>query len=856
MKLRILSGIAMLLSLAMVFTGCEDDESYTVSSTDIITTLQTVNATVTATSATITSMVLDLSGQSTTAYSAGVCYATTSDYSSATKVTGSLDDDGTLTTELTGLSTGVTYYYWTYVTLQSQLTLYSDVASFVTTDAAIATADASYDAVSATLSGTYTVETTSSDEVTKGILISLDESTLSESTLFTSDDETNSFSVSFTGLLPSLTYYYAAYLKVNSEEFYGDTKSFTTEDLETEFVDLGLSINWATINVGATSEEEAGGAYGYGDNTLFNTSTSVYDYVYEDIRGTEYDIATLYITEGYTPSQDEWEELISSTTQARSSVNGTYGYTFTSDGGESIFIPDGYYWTSTADPADSEHGVAVVVSSSGVEVSAANLWEDLAIRPVQTLSRAIDTDLLCKTWALDLDADGNSVYWDGPLYYYGTDDNWNSVTNGWTISGDTWNWCPIWAENTWICDAADFGTMTFNADGTVEVNDKSNGATYSGTYTVDTENYTITLVDAEILHLSNFDELVTNWSTSLKVLSLNEKGLQIAALRDNSDEGECLLVFNYVDNDLVGGNGSSLDVDNSKIIVGDLEGNGNLRIEIYNEYGSGTASDSPVSTDISFSENLAVTWTLSGVTLNDDAVGQYDAVMSFADAAWWPSYWGGTPKFDAIVTGDGTYTNFVEFTEDSEGVVVWVIDISGMASDIADLDAVSVTIDKIVTDQNIENLYTTVDCDNSKVLFNNKDGNGQDGRIELYNLYGDSASDPAVNPDDISFEGRMTVTFTISGIDGNTNGDYSSYKADLSYSDPDWWPSWWGGSVGSASVTGDGTYTVYGDTKISGEGLCEGAVVFTVELYDLWVDLVDTSKISVTIDEITTQTAD
>ena len=871
MKMKFITGIMALLTLCIVTACSDDDDDYSIYTGEIITTITSDAITVSATGATVTSTVLDLSEASTTSYSVGVCYSTSDDYSSATKVTGSLSD-GIVTTEITGLSTGVTYYYWTYVTLQSKVTKYSDVGTFVTTDADIATADAAKTAVTATLSGTYTVETTSSDEIVKGIYVGLDESTLSDSRLYTSDSESNSFSIAIEGLVPSETYYYQAYLQVNSEEFYGDVKSFTTDDYEIEFVDLGLSVSWATTNIGAISEEEAGGLFGYGDVSLFNTSTDVYDYVAEDIRGTEYDIATQYITEGFTPSQAEWEELISNTTQTYETVNGVAGYRFTADNGESIFLPVtgirtgddvssadaiGAYWSSTVDVADSEYGIALALNSSEVSVSSANLYKGLAIRPVQTLSRKLDTDLLCKTWALDLDASGSSIYWDGPLYYYGTDDSWNTVTNGWDISGDVWNWCPIWAENTWICDAADFGTMTFNSDGTVEVDDNSNGATYSGTYTVDADNYTITLSDAEILHLSNFDALVTNWSTDLKILSLNEKGLQIAALRDNSDEGECLLAFNYVDNDLVSGSGSTLEIDNSKIIIGDLEGNGNFRIEIYNEYGSGTASDSPLSdSDFTFSSNLAVTWTISGLTFNDDAVGQYDAVMSYADASWDPSYWGGTPKYDALVFGDGTYTNFVEVSYDAEGAVVWVIDIQNMATDIADLDAVSVTIDEVVLDQNISNLYTTLDVDNSKLLFNNKDGNGQDGRIELYNLYGDTASDPAVNIDDISFEGRMTVTFTISGIDGNTYGNYSSYSAALSYSDPDWWPSWWGGSVGSASVTGDGTYTVYGDTKTSGEGLCEGAVVFTIELYDLWIDLIDTSAISVTIDEITMQTAD
>lgn len=702
MKLRILSGVAMLLALAFATTSCDDDDDdFKIYTAKIITTIESTGISVTSTGATITSTIKDLSTQSTTAYAVGVAYATSDDSSAATKVTGSLGDDGeTVTTELTGLTPDVTYYYWTYVTLQSNTTYYSESSSFVTTDGAIATADAaSITEVSVKLSGTFTLEPSESDAVVKAFRISLDESTVAdEGRLFESADTTNSYSLTVDGLVPGQTYYFVAYSTVNSDEYIGDVKSFTTETQSYEFVDLGLSVKWATCNVGATESTKAGGLFGFGDITLFETSTNAGDYASADIQGTENDIAYLISTDYLTPTQEQWEELVENTTQTFS----TSGVTFTASNGNSIFLPFtgsregdettdedsfGGYWSSDIDEAEGEHAIALGFSSE-VTVSGASTYLGLAIRPVRT-------------------------------------------------------------------------------------------------------------------------------------------------------------------------SGATLAVDNSKILIGDLEGNGNFRIEIYNEYGS-TASDPGIDTDFSFSSNLAVTWTISGLTdnFNADAVGQYDAVMSYAAASWDPSYWGGTPKYDALVFGDGTYTNFVEVSYTAEGVVVWVIDVQNMATDITDLDAVSVTIDKIVTDQPSSNLYTTLDVDNDKVLFVNKDGNDQDGRIEIYNEYGDTASDPAVDTDDISFEGRMTVTFTISGIDGNTNGTYESYTAALSYSDPDWWPSWWGGSVGSASVTGDGTYTVYGDTKTSGEGLCEGAVVFTIELYDLWVDLVDTDAITVTIDEVTMQTAD
>lgn len=85
-----------------------------------------------------------------------------------------------------------------------------------------------------------------------------------------------------------------------------------------------------------------------------------------------------------------------------------------------------------------------------------------------------------KTWLLDLDADGVSKYFAGPLYFYGTDDSWESMAlykSGKsseeikTLLGieDTWNWEPDWKGNTWLMPEGDYGTMTFGLKGNATV---------------------------------------------------------------------------------------------------------------------------------------------------------------------------------------------------------------------------------------------------------------------------------------------------------------------------------------------------------------------------------------------------
>lgn len=866
MKTKILSGMAA-VSLVLMAAGCVE-ENYTAYTENIITKVETGSATVDATSAVLAGTVLDLSNAASASYTVGAVYSTAEDAISGTKVSGTLSEDGSVSTALTGLTVGQTYYYCTFVTLQSKLTMYGEVKSFVTTDSEIATADAAVKDYTVTLGGT--VDIPSEDKVVKGVKISLDKEAVKSGRLYTAESEGNSYNITISGLIPGKTYYYVSYAQVNAEEKYGEVKEFTVAEAqqEVEFVDLGLSVEWATVNVGATKPEEVGGLYGFGDKTLFNVSTQAADYIDTDIRNTENDLAAMYIPGAYTPSQTQMQELVDNTTVELTSVDGVAGYRFTAANGKSIFLPLtgtrtgseisdadvlAAYWTSSVDAVDAGHASALTISGGKASVTGANRYEGLAIRAVRTPDKPMNVEYLYKSWKIDIDDQGKCAVWDGPLYYYGTEDSWNTVTNGYTLGEghDSWSWCPVYSENTWIAEAKDHGTMTFTKDGKVEVTYFDAEGTEQhkeGTFTVDTENRTITLTGASILHLANFDALVTNWSKELKVLSLSEDGLQIAALRDNSSEGPCLLVHNYANAALVGGNGKALTFDTSKLVYGDIESNGNLRLELYNEWGSSKADPCVSPTGFGFSKSLAVTFKLSGVTFKEGAAGQYNAALSYASGDWSVSYWGGTVKQDALVTGDGTYTVWMPASAAASGIMVFVIDIKGMAADVVDLTAVKAEIVSVVTDADIEKLCKTIPVDSSKLKFNNKDGNGVDGRIEIYNEYGDTKADPGVNQSDINFCGRMSITFTISGIDGNlVEGAAKDYKADLSYAAASWAPSYWGGGIGTAQVTGDGTYTVYADM---GNDVCDGAVVWTIELYNLWKDLVDSTKVTVKIDEV------
>ena len=165
-----------------------------------------------------------------------------------------------------------------------------------------------------------------------------------------------------------------------------------------------------------------------------------------------------------------------------------------------------------------------------------------------------------KTWLLDLDADGVSKYFVGPLYFYGTEDSWESVAlydegkSGDDVKSelgitDSWNWKADWPGNTWIMNAGDYGTMTFDLIGGahVTVDHKMLDRVENGTFLLDTDNKTLSMTDASPLHDSGRDGQVINWG-DLKLISLTENTMQLAALRDPDLSGDiaCLLVYNFI----------------------------------------------------------------------------------------------------------------------------------------------------------------------------------------------------------------------------------------------------------------------------------------------------------------------
>ncbi len=151
-----------------------------------------------------------------------------------------------------------------------------------------------------------------------------------------------------------------------------------------DWVDLDLpsGLLWATRNVGATSPEEYGDYFAWGETQPKELiSWDTYRYGYYDqltkycndssygLNGFTDGLTTLQPGDdaatanygGRTPTQAEWQELIDNTTSQWTTINGVNGWCFTGTNGNSLFLPaagrsdsmfseagsDGYYWSSS-----------------------------------------------------------------------------------------------------------------------------------------------------------------------------------------------------------------------------------------------------------------------------------------------------------------------------------------------------------------------------------------------------------------------------------------------------------------------------------------------------------------------------
>lgn len=211
------------------------------------------------------------------------------------------------------------------------------------------------------------------------------------------------FTVTLPWLSYETTYYYRAFLVLSSGmKYVGQVRRFTTSKLSDRSgnaVDLGLSVRWASFNVGATSPDGYGAYFAWGETspkTSYEDSNYKWYEWYEDsyFWPTKYsyfidydhfadnkltlepsdDAATAnWGSPWRMPTHDEMLELMTKCSWTWTTHDGVSGCIVTGPNGNAIFLPaagvyyndelrrvggadgnEGHYWTSSLD--NSEYG--------------------------------------------------------------------------------------------------------------------------------------------------------------------------------------------------------------------------------------------------------------------------------------------------------------------------------------------------------------------------------------------------------------------------------------------------------------------------------------------------------------------
>lgn len=180
------------------------------------------------------------------------------------------------------------------------------------------------------------------------------------------------------------------YLMLGNESLSESPDEVSEEVVEcgVEAVDMGLSVRWASCNVGAETPAEVGGYYAWGDSQEHATfgwrDAKSYNRKYPTTLTEDVDIATITMGEGWRmPTEEEFLELIEKCEWREAERDGCYGFEIVAPNDNTIFLPaagykhdttlyhDGWealYWSASA-VADNDNKRAKALQANNHERS-------------------------------------------------------------------------------------------------------------------------------------------------------------------------------------------------------------------------------------------------------------------------------------------------------------------------------------------------------------------------------------------------------------------------------------------------------------------------------------------------------
>ena len=342
----------------------------------------------------------------------GVCWSTSPNPTINDNKTTDGTGTGSFTSNITGLAESTTYYVRAYAT-NSKGTAYGEERSFMTLYATLPTVTtngvtsiAAYSAVC----GGNVISAGNLAITSRGVCWSTSPNPTINDNKTTDGTSTGSFTSNITGLAESTTYYVRAYATNSKGTAYGEEKSFTTllPINGHDCVDLGLpsGLKWATCNIGATTPEDYGNYYAWGETATKSEYTDQNSVTYgqqiSDFSGNaQYDAARANWGGSWRmPTEAEMKELRDNCTWTWTTQSNVYGYRVTGSNGNSIFLPAagnyngsshnrvgeyGYYWSSTPDESDTYTAYYLYFLSENQDVRWDNRYYGQTVRPVTYL---------------------------------------------------------------------------------------------------------------------------------------------------------------------------------------------------------------------------------------------------------------------------------------------------------------------------------------------------------------------------------------------------------------------------------------------------------------------------------------
>jgi len=200
-----------------------------------------------------------------------------------------------------------------------------------------------------TISGKLTVDSTSDIKFSTTVYYSNKEPSLeglkSNGSKKTATKKAGDYMLEVKGLKPSTKYYYAVVAEYKNVEIASGVGNFTTTAAPSGAVDLGLSVLWATCNLGADTEYQPGRLYAFGDTTgqLWNGQkgkweksygfSHIYDYKLDSNNNLlpETDAASVNLGGSWRiPSSEDFRELVDNTSYSVKEYGGKPYGVFTS----------------------------------------------------------------------------------------------------------------------------------------------------------------------------------------------------------------------------------------------------------------------------------------------------------------------------------------------------------------------------------------------------------------------------------------------------------------------------------------------------------------------------------------------